>query len=75
MNIGFYAGSFDPFTNGHLHIVKSASFLFDKVFVGIGINQDKKRRYDKVLMKQFLFQNFTTGTSFVPYNNRIFSFI
>ena len=42
MNIGFYAGSFDPFTNGHLHIVKSASFLFDKVFVGIGINQDKK---------------------------------
>ena len=58
MNIGFYAGSFDPFTNGHLHIVKSASFLFDKVFVGIGTNQDKKRRYDKVLMKQGIEQVF-----------------
>ena len=52
MNIGFYAGSFDPFTNGHLHIVKSASFLFDQVIIGIGTNQDKKRRYDKHLIRQ-----------------------
>ena len=30
MSIGFYAGSFDPFTIGHLHIVKTAVNLFDK---------------------------------------------
>ena len=30
MNIGFYAGSFSPFTNGHLHVVREASKLFDK---------------------------------------------
>ena len=38
-----YVGSFDPFTNGHLHVVKSASKLFDKVYIGIGVNQNKKR--------------------------------
>ena len=44
MKIGFYSGSFDPFTNGHLHIIKTASKVFDKVIVGIGINYQKKRR-------------------------------
>lgn len=51
MKIGFYPGSFDPFTNGHLHVVKTASTLFDKVIVGIGTNPSKSRRYDNYLMK------------------------
>ena len=51
MNIGFYAGSFSPFTNGHLHVVKEASKLFDKVVIGIGINSRKTPRYDNELMK------------------------
>lgn len=51
LKIGFYSGSFDPFTNGHLHIVKTASRIFDKVIIGIGINYRKKRRYDSILMK------------------------
>ena len=46
MKIGFYAGSFDPFTNGHLHIIKIASKVFDKVIVGLGVNPKKSRRYD-----------------------------
>ncbi len=50
MKIGFYAGSFDPFTNGHLHVVKTACGIFDKVIIGIGINQNKTRRYDKEKM-------------------------
>lgn len=33
MKIGFYSGSFDPFTNGHLHIIETASKVFDKVIV------------------------------------------
>lgn len=50
MKIGFYAGSFDPFTVGHLHIVKSALKIFDKVIIGVGINSDKRRRYDRIKM-------------------------
>lgn len=51
MKIGFYSGSFDPFTNGHLHVVKTASTLFDKVIIGIGTNPTKSKRYDSYLMK------------------------
>lgn len=56
MNIGFYAGSFDPFTNGHLHVVKTASKIFDKLVIGIGINIQKARKYDKEIMKQAIGQ-------------------
>lgn len=37
-----YPGSFDPFTNGHLDIVRRASAIFDKVIVAIGDNPAKK---------------------------------
>ncbi len=51
MKKGFYAGSFDPFTNGHLDLITKSVELFDEVVVGIGINKNKKRRFDKVEMK------------------------
>ena len=38
MKSGFYAGSFSPFTNGHLQVVEKASKLFDRVIIGIGNN-------------------------------------
>ena len=56
MNIGFYCGSFDPFTNGHLHVVKEASKLFDLVYVGIGINVNKKRWYERDVMEKAIKQ-------------------
>ena len=54
MEIGFYAGSFDPFTNGHLHVLQKSAKIFDKVIIGIGDNPDKKRRFDKSLMKDLI---------------------
>ena len=41
--IAVYAGSFDPFTNGHLSVVKSAAEVFDTVYVVIAQNYEKKR--------------------------------
>lgn len=41
--IAVYAGSFDPFTKGHLSIVKEASELFDHVYVVIARNAGKRR--------------------------------
>ena len=54
--VGFYAGSFDPFTNGHLQIVKKASKCFDKVIVGIGYNTEKTERINKEKMKETIEQ-------------------
>ncbi|MBO7510987.1 MAG: adenylyltransferase/cytidyltransferase family protein, partial [Bacteroidales bacterium] len=41
-----FPGSFDPFTAGHLNILKRALTMFDKVVVAIGINPDKKGFFD-----------------------------
>ena len=51
MSSCFYPGSFDPFTKGHLEIVKKVSDLFDTVYIGIGYNPDKKRHFDVEKMK------------------------
>lgn len=58
MRVGFYAGSFDPFTIGHLHIVKTASQMFDRVIVGMGVNVSKARRYDKEAMIEAMMATF-----------------
>ena len=49
--IALYAGSFDPFTNGHLDIVRKASALFDRVVVMIGVNLEKRRACDAEAMR------------------------
>lgn len=40
-NIAFFAGTFNPFTEGHADIVTRGLRLFDKIVIGIGINIDK----------------------------------
>ena len=40
--IGVYPGSFDPLTNGHLDVIRRASKLFDKLIVGVLVNDSKK---------------------------------
>ncbi len=47
-----YPGSFDPFTNGHLDIVKKAAELFGEVYVVIGVNANKRRSFDPANMKR-----------------------
>ena len=40
-----YAGSFDPYTNGHKDIIRKAAKLFDELHIIIGINQKKTRTF------------------------------
>lgn len=42
MRIGIFPGSFDPFTVGHDNIVRRALPLFDKLVIGVGINEHKQ---------------------------------
>ena len=37
-----YTGSFDPITLGHMHIIRRAAPLFERLIIGVGINAEKK---------------------------------
>tara|TARA_A100001011_G_scaffold303715_1_gene317873 strand:+ start:659 stop:1162 length:504 start_codon:yes stop_codon:yes gene_type:complete len=41
MRIGLYPGTFDPLTLGHLDIIRRASYLVDKLVVGVAVNSYK----------------------------------
>ena len=41
MRICLFPGTFDPVTLGHLDIVNRALPLFDKLYIGIGLNANK----------------------------------
>lgn len=47
-----YAGSFDPFTIGHLHVLRQAALVFDTVYVAIAVNSAKQRKTDKEVMRK-----------------------
>ena len=44
--LGIFAGSFDPFTKGHLDIVEQSKSIFDRIIVGIGVSGTKKNLFD-----------------------------
>lgn len=55
-----YAGTFDPFTNGHLDIVNRALTVFDEVVILIAVSPTKKPLFsvdERVKMISDLFEN------------------
>ena len=40
--VGFYPGSFDPLTNGHLDVIERACKIVDTLVVAVGVNPSKK---------------------------------
>ena len=42
MRTGIFVGSFDPYTIGHDHIVQRALPLFDRLIIGVGVNERKQ---------------------------------
>ena len=47
MRKAIFPGSFDPFTLGHLDILKRSLPLFDEIIVGIGKNIEKKTMFSE----------------------------
>ena len=43
--IAVVPGSFDPITNGHIDVIRRATELYDKVFVAVMINDQKKYKF------------------------------
>ena len=44
--IGYYAGSFDPITNGHLDVLRAGARLCDRLIVAIGVHPGKQPLFD-----------------------------
>ena len=42
MRTGIFVGSFDPFTIGHKSVVDRVLPLFDRVVIGVGVNERKQ---------------------------------
>ena len=54
-----YPGSFDPFTNGHLDIVRKACDIFDRVWIVIGVNAQKRRSFPADRMAEAITETLT----------------
>ncbi len=54
MKIAIFPGSFDPITTGHVDIIKRAAPLFDKIYVAIGQNTQKRYLFDLAQRMQWL---------------------
>jgi pantetheine-phosphate adenylyltransferase len=54
MRIALFPGTFDPVTFGHLDIIERAIPLFDKLFIGIGINANKEPMFSESTREQWL---------------------
>ncbi len=46
MKTGVFVGSFDPFTIGHDNIVRRSLPLFDRIIIGVGVNEHKQYMQD-----------------------------
>ncbi len=52
--IAIYPGSFDPITNGHIDILKRASYLFDQVIVLVAHNNSKKAHFSPLKRQEMI---------------------
>ena len=54
MHIALFPGTFDPVTFGHVDIIDRALPLFDKLYIGIGINANKQPMFPAEVRVQWI---------------------
>ena len=66
-----FPGSFDPFTAGHLNILKRALTMFDEVVVAVGVNIDKRGFFPNEKRMEIIRQATACmqGFSIIQYDN------
>ncbi len=52
--ICLFPGTFDPITLGHVDIIKRAVSLFDKLYIGIGLNTSKQPMFSIEQRKEWI---------------------
>ncbi len=60
MHVCLFPGTFDPVTFGHVDIIERSLPLFDKLYIGIGINANKRPMFSaeqRVLWLEEIFKN------------------
>ena len=60
MRIALFPGTFDPVTFGHIDIIERSVPLFDKLFIGIGLNSNKKPMFSAEQRVHWLDEIFRT---------------
>jgi pantetheine-phosphate adenylyltransferase len=65
--VGFYAGSFDPVTNGHVDIIKSCLLVVDSLIIAVGAHPSKSPMLPAALRADLL----TRICAFMPEKSRI----
>ncbi|MCF0175777.1 MAG: pantetheine-phosphate adenylyltransferase [Bacteroidales bacterium] len=70
-NKALFPGSFDPFTAGHLNILKRALTMFDEIVVAVGVNIDKRGFFDNEKKVSIIRQatEGLEGVSIITYDN------
>jgi pantetheine-phosphate adenylyltransferase len=54
MRIALFPGTFDPVTFGHIDIIERSLPLFDKLYIGIGLNSNKQPMFSADQRKEWL---------------------
>lgn len=66
MHICLFPGTFDPVTFGHLDIIERALPLFDKLYIGIGVNANKEPMFSAEIRVQWLEEIFSKESKIEP---------
>jgi pantetheine-phosphate adenylyltransferase len=54
MKKALFPGTFDPFTTGHLSVVRRALTFMDEIIIAIGVNSNKKTYYTATQREKML---------------------